>query len=231
VLSPLLRSWDLLASKRPDKYVAISERVKSRIVSYYKQNVDAVLYPPVNTDFFSIQGDSSKHSPKDYFIIVSRLVAYKRVDIVIDACTRLGLTLIVIGSGYEKHQLKKRAGKNITFKENLSDNEIRTLLLGSKAFIYAGDEDFGIAAVEAQACGKPVIAYKNSGVSEIVSDGKTGMLFDEQTVESLIEALMKFKSEWYDSTLCIENAKRFSVERFKTEMKKYVETIYNRRYI
>lgn len=230
-LLPLLRSWDIVASRRPDKYIAISNRVKIRIESYYQQEVDRVIYPPVNTNYFTQKKTTSDKIPGSYFILVSRLVAYKHTDIVVEACARLGLPLVVIGSGYEKSRLKKLAGNTITFIDSVSDGELLSWLQGCKAFLFAGDEDFGISVVEAQACGKPVIAYRNSAVKEIVIDGKTGILFNEQTVECMMDALNRFNTQWYDSTLCRENAKRFSIDRFKSEMKKYIETIYNGRHI
>lgn len=222
-----LRDWDLIASTRPDYYLAISERVKQRILTYYARNVERVIYPPVLIDFFTPSTDKKPPHHKAYFLIVSRLVAYKKVDQVIAACNQLKLPLVVIGNGAEETYLKKMAGNTIQFIDSVTDVELRTWVRGCTAFIFAGDEDFGISTVEAQSCGKPVIAYKHSGVSEIVIDGVTGVLYDEQTTEGLVAALNTFRKQWYDSTLCRRNAERFSLSRFKSEMKNAVETIYN----
>lgn len=222
-----LRSWDLIASTRPDYYLAISDRVKQRIHTYYGRTVEKVIYPPVAIDFFTEGQKKKTQSHTEYFLIVSRLVAYKKVDQVIAACNRLQLPLVVIGNGAEEKYLKQQAGKTVQFIEAVTDEDLRTWLQGCRAFIFAGDEDFGISVVEAQSCGKPVIAYRNSGVSEIIRDGVTGVLYDEQTTDSLVAALNTFQKQWYDSTLCRRNAERFSLPRFKSEMKNTVETIYN----
>lgn len=226
VAQKYLRSWDLTASTRPDYYLAISDRVKQRIHTYYGRTVEKVIYPPVNVDFFTVDQKKSQ-SHTGYFLIVSRLVAYKKVDQVIAACNRLQLPLVVIGNGAEKKYLIQQAGKTVQFIDAVTDEELRTWLQGCRAFIFAGDEDFGISVVEAQSCGKPVIAYRNSGVSEIIRDGVTGVLYDEQTTDSLVAALNTFQKQWYDSTLCRRNAERFSLRRFKSEMKNTLETIYN----
>ncbi len=226
-----LRKLDSLASKRPDYFIAISNRVKERIETYYKRDVLSVIYPPVDVEYFEKKPEKVESEKKGYFLIVSRLVGYKRVDIVVDACTKLRLPLVVIGSGAELSQLKKRAGETVTFIERVNDEELREWLSGCEAFLFAGDEDFGISLVEAQAAGKPVIAYAQSGASEIVINGKTGVLFADQTVDCLVEALRTYTTSWYDRALCVENARKFSKTRFTTEMKKIVETLYNRRYV
>ncbi len=227
LLGSILRQWDVIAASRPDAYIAISNRVKERIKKYYKRSVESVIYPPVDVDFFT-PATGEKTYEDSYFLIVARLVGYKRVDIIIRACNELQLPLVVIGSGAEKKLLKNLAGNTIRFVDSVSDIELRTWIQNCRAFIFAGDEDFGISVVEAQACGKPVIAYKHSGVSEIVIDGKTGILFNEQNEDSLITALNIFRKQWYDSTLCRSNAVRFSKQHFVHEFKKQVETIYNR---
>jgi len=227
-LVPVLRGWDMLASRRPDVYIAISTIVADRISLYYKQTPDRIIYPPVDTTIFTRNTGRVKRKQADYFLVVSRLVGYKRVDIIVDAFTKLGWPLVVIGSGWEKKALSARAGSNIRFIDYLTDKELVYYYQNCRAFVFAGAEDFGIVAAEAQACGKPVIAYKNSGVAEIVIPGRTGILFDEQSVASLIGALMSFTKSWYDSRLCRKNAERFSKERFKREMQLAIERNYNR---
>jgi glycosyltransferase involved in cell wall biosynthesis len=135
---------------------------------------------------------------------------------------------VVIGTGWEKASLVRRAGPNIRFVSYLTDKELVLYYQNCRAFVFAGEEDFGIVAAEAAACGKPVIAYKNSGIAEIVIPGKTGILFDNQTVTSLTAALKNFTKSWYDSRLCRKTGERFSKEKFKKEMQSTVEMLYNR---
>jgi glycosyltransferase involved in cell wall biosynthesis len=228
MLSPTLRNWDLLAAQRPDYYMAISSLVSERISTYYGKKTERIIYPPVETGLFARR--KKKRSPEGvdgYFLVVSRLVGYKRVDLLIDAFNELGWPLVVVGEGREKHMLQARAKANIRFVGLLTDRQLAHYYEHCRAFVFAGSEDFGIAAVEAQASGVPVIAYRKSGIAEVVRDGKTGLLFDEQSVSSVIEALKKFTSQWYDSSLCIANAQRFSKARFKQEMKEMVLKLYN----
>jgi len=224
---PTLRKWDIISSRRPDSYIAISNIVAKRILQYYRKTPDKIIYPPVDTNLFTCNTGRMKRKQAGYFLVVSRLVGYKRVDLIIDAFTVLGWPLVVIGTGWEKDELVARAGPNIRFVSYLTDKELVLYYQNCRAFVYAGVEDFGIVAAEAQACGKPVIAYKNSGVAEIVIPGKTGVLFDHQSVPSLIGALKEFAKSWYDSRLCRKNAERFSKERFKGEMRSTVEMLYN----
>jgi glycosyltransferase involved in cell wall biosynthesis len=220
-----LKRWDIIAAARPDYYIAISSLVATRIRHYYKRNVERVIYPPVDTALFSRPGKLTQSG--DYFLAVSRLVPYKRIDIIIDACNTLGLPLVIVGDGNERERLRRMAKKNITFKHVISDDELVKLYRGCKAYISAAKEDFGISAVEAQAAGKPVISYKKSGIAEIIIEGKTGMLFNEQTSMSLIKTLKIFDGECYDSVLCKTNAERFSKLRFIRTMKDTVDQLYN----
>jgi len=224
-LLPILRDWDRISSQRPDVYLAISKRVQERILKYYKRETQAVIYPPVNTDF-AMQEEDNKGT-NDYYLVVSRLVPYKRIDIVVAACTRLQKKLIVIGTGPEEHRLKRIAGVSVQFIDHyLTDKALFRYYQNCRAFLYAGDEDFGIVAGEAQAFGKPVIAYKESGVSEIIVDGKTGILFASQTVESLEEALKQFETIHFSPEPIQGNAAQFSSVRFRNEMKKSIEYVY-----
>jgi len=221
---PTLKAWDLSASEKPDMYIAISEHVKKRIRLYYGKESDAVIYPPVETDVFF-----SKHTTKkEYYLFVGRLVPYKRADIVISACNALQKQLIVVGEGSEKRQLQKIAGPTITFVDHrLTDKELLRYYENCRAFLYAGEEDFGIVACEAQSCGKPVIAYRNSGISEIVRDGETGILFDEQSITSLTSAIVKSETMQFSSKACTINAERFGKEVFKKQCWNFVKNAYN----
>lgn len=220
IMSPMLKKWDLVASARPDYYIAISDTIKKRIKQYYQKDAD-VIYPPVDVKKFTYR------EPENYFLVVSRLVAYKRVDVVIDAFNALGWPLVVIGEGQQKKQLMRRAKKNITFLGQVTDAELISQYAHCRAFVHAGVEDFGIAAVEAQASGKPVVAYKEGGITEIVPSGQTGLLFQKQTASSLTAALASFDKQLYDSNSCKENAQRFSIHKFQQNMKLAVERIYN----
>jgi glycosyltransferase involved in cell wall biosynthesis len=220
--APTLKRWDLIGSARPDQYVTISKRVEDRIKTYYHRRVERVIYPPVDTNLFV----PSTKKAENYFLLVSRFVQYKRIDLVIDAFNELGWPLVIIGSGWGKRMLQNMAKKNITFiTRHLTDAELVAYYQKSRAFVFAGDEDFGLIALEAQACGKPVICYRESGMAEIVIDGKTGILFNEQTKASLINALQKFTKAWYDSGFCRHNAERFSTKHFEEEIKRTVEDL------
>jgi glycosyltransferase involved in cell wall biosynthesis len=225
----VLRRWDRAASSRPDHYIAISHAVASRIGIYYQQNAQRVIYPPVDIDRFMRKRTSLAKKPGEYFLTVCRLVGYKRVDLLIDACTNRGLPLVVVGRGRDMRRLKRRAGPTIQFVGAVSDRELQLYYEKARAFVYAAEEDFGIAAVEAQAAGVPVIAYGKGGIAEIVVPGKTGELFDIQSVECVTTVLERSWDTWYDSALCVVNAKRFSRRRFVTEMKQTVSALYNTR--
>lgn len=225
LLAPMLKTWDLVAAFRPDTYVAISKRVAKRIKKYYKRPVDRVIYPPVDTKTFH---PSPTKNPGEYYLLVSRLVRYKRPDIVIDAAKKLNLSLIVIGSGSEKESLMRDATDNITFiHDNLTDEKLARYYQECRAFLFAGDEDFGIVAAEAQACGKAVIAYKESGIAEIVIDGKTGILYDKQTVASLCDAIKDFETMTISKDACRQQALKFSKSRFQEEIDSYIKARIN----
>jgi len=220
-IAPTLRRWDHIGAARPDRYIAISDQVKDRIKQYYHRQVDGVIYPPVDLDAFNITKDN--HT-EEYFLSVSRLVGYKRVDILIDAFNELGLPLKIIGRGSAQSELRKRARKNIEFIDrHLTDEELNRYYQKCRAFVFAGQEDFGLVAAEAQAAGKPVICYKESGMAEIVVDGKTGILFADQSVESLIAGINRFFSFSFDARMCRENAERFDTEVFGKAIKAFVK--------
>lgn len=204
-----LRTWDALSSARVDEFVAISHYVKKRIEKYYRRRA-RVIYPPVRIL-------KSAGQPSDYYLVVSRLVAYKRIDLVVEAFNRLGWPLVVIGDGKERRALEKQAGPNIQFLGRLSDEAVRAYLTGARGFVFPGIEDFGIAPVEAMAAGIPVIALARGGAQETVRDGETGVLFEQQTVEALSTALERAASISFDSRWISRYAERFSEGRFKRE--------------
>jgi glycosyltransferase involved in cell wall biosynthesis len=162
--------------------------------------------------------------PGDYYLIVSRLVPYKRIDLAVRAFTRLGRPLIVVGDGRDRAALQRLAGRTVQFTGRLPASEVAHLLAHCRAFVFPGCEDFGIAPVEAQAAGRPVIAYAGGGALDTVIDGETGVLFPEQTVESLIEAVHRLEEMQFDPARIHHHAQRFSVARFKQELLEFVAT-------
>jgi len=224
IFGTVLRRMDRVASQRPDYYIAISDRVKSRIRTYYGRDTYAVVHPPVDTVTFSVENRKLKtESRSDYFLTVSRLVSYKRIDVLITACNELKLPLIIIGDGHQKSKLKNMAGSTIRFVDrHLTDDEMRTYYRACRAFLYAADEDFGLAAAEAQACGVPVIAYKHSGVAEFVKDGVSGVLYDKQTPQSLKKALMRYMSMSFHPLRVQKQVEHISEKIFSDTMKHVV---------
>lgn len=224
LLAPILRSWDLTASGRPDYYVAISERVKKRIEKYYHRKVTQVIYPPVDVVKFSSKAKKSKEG--EYYLTIARLVSYKRLDVIIRAFNALKLPLVIIGDGRQKQELKNIASSDIRFIDrHLTDSEIVGYYEGCRAFVYAADEDFGLAAAEAQAMGKPVIAYRDSGVSEIVKDRVTGVLFDGQTPEAVIQAVQSFENMVTDPDACRRQVLGMSEKHFQEQIQTLVSSL------
>lgn len=224
VFSPSLRKWDYISATRPDHYIAISKTVANRIKSYYKREAD-IIYPPVDTDVFVPNKSRAKVVDTDYFLIVSRLVPYKKIDTAITAFNKLGWKLKIIGNGIDEDRLKRLAFKNIEFiSGGLTDEKLCWYYQNCKALIFPGEEDFGITAVEAQACGKPVIGISRGGISEIIYPGKTGKVYDNYNKNSLISALKKFIKKKYFVSDCRSNASRFVKKNFQKIMR---ETIKN----
>lgn len=218
--TPILRSWDKSCAYRPDYYIAISDHVKKRIKKYYNQECQIVIYPPVDTKLFV----PPRVPSEGYYLLVSRMVHYKRIDIVIEAFNQLGWPLVVIGDGRNRQELIRYAQGNIrVISDYLTDHELVGYYQKCRAFVFAGNEDFGLVAAEAQACGKPVIAYRRSGIAEIVRDGKTGILYDDQTINSLKTALMIFQNKKFSPEVCRRNSERFSLGSFKKQILKKVE--------
>jgi len=234
LLSIPLRAWDLIASTRPDEMIAISTQVKKRIKKYYHRESE-VIYPPVNTNAFTIKSDNDTQKIKEdlglseYFLVVSRLVPYKRIDTLIHAFNKLPhKNLVIAGVGSEMSRLKKLAGRNIKFLGSVEESTLPALYQGAKAFLQANEEDFGISMVEAQASGIPVIAYQAGGASDIVNDGVTGILLPDCSVESFATAIDNFDPKRFDREVCLKSAMRFDIAIWKKKMRerihKYVNT-------
>ncbi|OYD13706.1 glycosyl transferase [candidate division WOR-3 bacterium JGI_Cruoil_03_44_89] len=210
-VSNYLRMWDKIAAERPDYIITLSKEVKRRIKKYYRREAD-IIYPPCDTSFFTID---PKLSVQDFFLIVSRLRPYKRIDIAIEAFNRLGLPLLIIGEGSERGRLERLSRRNIQFLGRVSDEEVRSYVRRAQALVFPGLEDFGITPVEALACGTPVIAYRGGGLLESMLEGVTGRFFDLQEYESLVEAVKGFDRGRYDRNRIREHALKFSREAFK----------------
>jgi glycosyltransferase involved in cell wall biosynthesis len=213
-----VRLWDEVSSRRVDAYIANSRVVARRIKKRYGREA-TVINPPVDTKLYTAQTDG-KHG--DYFLIVSRMIPYKRLDIAIDAFTGLGLPLKVVGRGRQEAQLRERAGPNIQFLGALPDTEIRKLYANCRAFIFTGQEDFGITPLEAQASGRPVIAYGAGGALETVVPRQTGEFFSEQTPEALAEVVSRFNENDYDPAAIRLHAESFDREVFKRRVAQFV---------
>lgn len=218
-----MRMTDFEAAQLPDYFIANSKEVAARIEKFYRRD-SIVIYPPV--DIPSISHRLLPIGRRNYYLAGGRLARPKRVDLAVRACTKLKLPLKVFGkefAGYGE-ELKKIAGPRVEFLGEVTEEEKWKLMAGARAFIFpAEDEDFGITPVEAMAVGTPVIALRSGGVVESVIEGKTGVFFEEPKVESLIGAIRKFNRTKINSENCITQAKKFSKERFKKEIRKFVE--------
>lgn len=222
LLSNPLRAWDLVASTRPDKMIAISTQVKKRIKQYYHRDAE-IIFPPVDTKrFMHFERDRAREMPPDakqsgrpysYFLIVSRLVPYKKIDTLVHVFNQLThKNLVIAGVGSEMGRLKKLAGENIKFLGSVPESILPSLYQGATAYLQANEEDFGISMVEAQAAGTPVIAYGVGGAADIVKAGKTGILLSDNSVASLKTAIDNFDAKRFDREACQKNAKRFDIE-------------------
>ncbi len=218
---PYVREFDRRSAQRVDHFIANSRFVQQRIQKCYGRE-SAVINPPVDLDVFAPSG----RAHEDFYLVVSQLVPYKRIDIAIDAFNALGKRLVVIGQGSELEALKRRAGRNIEFlgsqtKEVLSDHYQRC-----RAFIFPGIEDFGITPLEAMASGRPVIAYAAGGALETVVDRETGLFFENQTPEALAEAVGRFEalSEPPTTACCRARAEKFSSANFRHKVARFIES-------
>ncbi len=214
-----LRNWDIASSARVDHFIVNSNYIKKRVKKLYNREAE-LIYPPVFTHLFSI---NSKR--EDYYVTVSRLVPYKRVDLIVEAFSKLGKTLLVIGDGPDFNKIKAKASKNIQLLGHLPDAAVAEYVSKAKAFVFAAEEDFGIALVEAQAAGIPVIAFGRGGALETVIHQKTGLFFGEQTVAAIIEAVSSFErmQGQFDPYAIKQHAELFNAQRFKQQFKAFVD--------
>lgn len=215
-----LRRWDLKSSKNPDYIVAISEHIRDKVKRIYNRDAD-VIYPPVDTDKFQLEVNKA-----DYYLAASRLVPYKKIDLIVDAFAKmLDKKLIVIGSGPEKEKILSKATPNVDVVGYQDFESLKSYLQKAKAFVFAAEEDFGIVVVEAMACGTPVIAFGTGGAAETVIDGVTGILFPEQTVDSIVEAVKRFDviSHSMNYKEIRYHSEKFSRQTFEQNIKRYVD--------
>ncbi len=210
------RQWDFIAAQRVDAYVANSKTTQQRIERYFSRD-STVIYPPVEVERFS------PGPLEDYHLVLSELIAHKRIEVVVRAFSRLGLPLVIAGDGPDVRRLQRLAGPSVRFAGRVSDHEAETLLRGAQSMVVAATEEFGIAAVEAQASGRPVIALRAGGLLETVVEGRTGLFFDRPDPASLCAVLEHFDPTQFSADDCVAQAQRFSSERFVKQFSTLVE--------
>lgn len=214
-----LRWWDRATSDGVDHFIANSKFVAGRIRRHYGREA-TVIYPPVDTEYFTPSG-----RPGGSYLVVSRLIPYKRVDLAVEAFNRLGRPLVVVGDGPEASRLRELARPNITFTGEVSDEALREYYRQCVALVFPGEEDFGLVPLEAQACGRPVVAFGRGGALESVVDGMTGAFFFEPTADALIAAVRAFDQASYDPAMIRYHAEQFSHQRFLREMDEFVQRV------
>lgn len=215
-----LRIWDYHASNRSDSFIAISKTVANRISKYYRRN-STVIYPPVELEKYL----NNDKKPDDFYLIVSRLSPYKNINLAIRACNKLGKKLYIIGEGSDRKRLEKIAGPTIKFLGWLPDNKKIDYFKKCRAFIFPGEDDFGITPVEAMAAGRPVVALGAGGALETVVAGKTGEFFADDNIKSLADTIKKLENNYskYSVLECQNQSKKFSKEIFKEKFQEYIE--------
>jgi glycosyltransferase involved in cell wall biosynthesis len=223
-LAPIAR-WDRSTAHRVDRYLANSHYVAGRIARYYNREA-TVLHPPVDTEFFTPNGDRPRgDDTSPHFLVVSALVPYKRLDVAVDAATRLGVPLDVVGTGPDLARLRARAGSGVNFLGSVEGDALRGLYRRARAFVMPAEEDFGIAPVEAMACGRPVIAYGRGGALETVVPDVTGVLTSEQSVDAFADAMGAFDEHAWDSARIRRHAEAFSTARFEAAFSDAVQSL------
>ena len=211
-----IRTWDAVSAQRVDYFIANSENVARRIRKHYRR--EAVVIPgPIQANFFNISGRD-----EEYYLIVSRLVPYKKIDLAIHAFNALRLPLVIIGTGPQLGYLQSIAGDTVKILGWQPRDVLKTYYAGCRAFLFPGEEDMGVTHLEANACGRPVIAYAKGGVPETVLEGETGILFPEQTVNSLAEAVLRFSGQSFDKERIRAHAVQFDESVFKQRISRFV---------
>jgi glycosyltransferase involved in cell wall biosynthesis len=221
VIAHYIRNWDALSASRVDYYIANSATVAARVERYYRRE-SKVIYPPVDVDAFNQVPDDEVG---DYYLMVGELVGYKRSDLAVHAFNQTGKALVIIGGGEMLQSLKKIAGDNITILGPQPFSVLKHHYARCRALIFPGEEDFGIVPVEAMASGRPVIAYRRGGATETVIDNVTGVFFDEQSVEAIVDAVTRSEQIDFQPSAIAEHARTFSTTVFEREISAYFTTI------
>jgi glycosyltransferase involved in cell wall biosynthesis len=222
-LRPHLQRWDVETVPRVHEFIANSENVRARIRRIYHRDA-SVIYPPVDVDFYSVRAsrsDAGRRTSDDFYLIVSALAPYKRVDIALEAFRRMNKKLIIIGEGQESRALKETCGPLAEFRGWLSDAELRSYYQRCRALLFPGEEDFGIVPLEAMAAGCPVIAYRKGGALETIAENRTGVFFDNQAPQSIVEAVQRFERMPFDAAAISAHAERFSRRHCEAAFRSY----------
>jgi glycosyltransferase involved in cell wall biosynthesis len=214
-----LRQWDLRASKRPDFFIANSSGVAARIQQFYGRP-SVVIHPPIDLARFRVTG-----APGDFYLIVARLVAYKRIDLAIRACNLLRRTLVIVGDGPDRARLESLSGPTIEFRGRQPDDVVTELASSCRGLLFPGEEDFGMVPLEANASGRPVVAWKGGGALDTVREGQTGVFFTEPTAESLAAAIEELEGRVWDSATLRSHAAGFDVSVFTERIRSFLQTV------
>jgi glycosyltransferase involved in cell wall biosynthesis len=218
-----LRQWDRLAADRVDQFVAISRTVQKRIQKVYRRD-STIIYPPIAT-----RPGLKAQPPEEYYLIVSRLIPYKRIDLALEAFNRLGLPLRIIGDGRDRAMLERMARPNIQFLGFVSgDDAVRDQMARCRALVFPGEEDFGLTPLEAMSAGRPVIAYAAGGALDTVIEGKTGAFFGEPTAESLVDAVQRLETMTFSAETLRAHAEQFNPARFQRELDQALREVVTR---
>jgi len=219
-----LRAWDAEAADRPDKLIAASKEIQRRVELYWRRDSD-VIYPPVD-DYWLTPGAEAHEPPlHGYFLIVSTLVHYKRIELAIEACNKGGKQLKIVGEGPDRNRLEKLAGPTVEFLGYEPTEKVRELYTNAQATLFPGDEDFGLVPLESMACGTPVIAYRSGGALETIEEGKTGEFFSAPNADDMLSVMEKCESKTYDTQACRTRAQQFSRERFEQEIRGAIDVL------
>ncbi|KKU19594.1 MAG: Glycosyl transferase group 1 [Candidatus Azambacteria bacterium GW2011_GWA2_45_90] len=232
LLMHYMRIWDRHASDRVEYFIANSQTTARRIAKYYRRDAK-IIYPPVNITLEDEGARRAQNSitynlkPKTYFLIVSQLIPYKKIDIAVEAFNKLGFPLIIIGEGKQRKELEKAAKSNVKFLGWQADEVVKEYYRNCLAFVFPGEEDFGITAIEAMSFGKPVLAFRKGGLTETVEEGLTGEFFDDPEPEILADGVRRIRENLnrYDPEHIRDQAKKFSEKRFKSEIKDFVQKL------
>ncbi|GGH09314.1 glycosyltransferase family 4 protein [Silvibacterium dinghuense] len=215
----MLRWWDFRAAQRPTYFLANSENVAEKIRAIYRRDA-VVLHPPIDIHRFR---PADEH--EDYYLILARLVSYKRIDLAVEACTKLGRKLLVIGEGPDRKRLEEMAGPTIKFLGRLPDADVERYASRCRALIFPGEEDFGMAPLEIASAGRPTIAYRAGGALETIVEGVTGVFFDTQDAASVMDAIVHFEELNWDSEVLRKHASKFGVEAFQEELLRFLAQV------